>query len=199
MTVGRWFAAAVLVLAVAAPAAAFDANETFRRQAIVVSVEGGVGEQTNIEEHRSKTGLEFWNAGMRVSLLPFGVSFGGSPLTGALEVGLEPFYQKYHEPRRAYLAGLGAVFRYHFLALGRVVPYLELFVAAGGTDLSCHEIDSDFTFMLQGGPGLSLFVTDRSAIYGGYRFQHVSNGNTAVPNRGFESHSGVFGVSFFFP
>ncbi len=52
--------------------------------------------------------------------------------------------------------------------------------------------------MLWGGAGLSYFVTDRAALYGGYRFQHVSNGNTDSPNRGFESHTGVAGVSFFF-
>jgi hypothetical protein len=27
---------------------------------------------------------------------------------------------------------------------------------------------------------------------------HASNGNTKQPNRGFEAHSGVVGVSFFF-
>jgi len=189
----------VLLLAIASPAAAFDANETFRAKTFVLSVEGGVGDQSNLENHRRETGFEFWNAGVRFSLLPFGVSFAGSPFAGALEVGLEPFYQKYTEPRSAFFAGLGAAFRYHFLALGRVVPYVELFAAAGGTDVSSHEIDSDFTFLLQGGPGLSILITDRAAIYGGYRFQHVSNGNTSRPNRGFESHSGVFGVSVFFP
>lgn len=199
MKVRSLIGVSALLLAVASPAAAFDANETFRSKAVVLSVEGGFGEQTNIEHHRLRTGFEFWNTGVRFSLLPFGVSFAGSPFTGALEVGLEPFYQKYTGPRRAYFAGVGAAFRYHFVALGRVVPYVELFAAAGGTDLTSREIDSDFSFLLQGGPGLSLFVTDQTALYGGYRFQHVSNGNTHAPNRGFESHSGVFGVSFFFP
>ena len=189
----------MLLLAVASPAAAFDASETFRPKPFVLSVEGGFGEQSNLETHRRETGFEFWNAGVRFGMLPFGVSFTGRPLTGALEIGLEPYYQKYTEPGRAFFAGLGVAFRYHFLALGRLVPYLELFAAAGGTDLSSHEIDSDFTFLLQGGPGLSLFITDRMAVYGGYRFQHVSNGNTSRPNMGFESHSGVFGVSVLFP
>jgi len=47
--------------------------------------------------------------------------------------------------------------------------------------------------------GASYFLTDRIAPYVGYRIQHVSNGNTSSPNRGFESHTGVAGVSFYFP
>ena len=59
-------------------------------------------------------------------------------------------------------------------------------------------IRSDFTFLLWGGAGASYFVTDRTAVYAGYRYQHVSNGNTSKPNRGFESNVGVVGMSFFF-
>jgi hypothetical protein len=187
------------ILAVAAtPASAFDAKETFRKGRFIASAEGGFGAQDNLENHRVETGLEFWNAGLRFSLLPFATFFDETPIRGALEVGLEPFYQRYTEPGSAYFAGAAAVFRYHFLALGRVVPYVELFGAAGGTDLRSREIDSDFAFLLQGGPGLSVFLTNSTAVYGGYRFQHVSNGNTSERNRGFEAHTGVFGLSVFF-
>lgn len=185
------------VTVVAAPAGAFDPAQTFKKDAVVLSVEAGGGAQDNVSDG-GQTGLEFWNAGMRVSLVPFGPT-GAGFLYGALEVGLEPFSQRYTEPRTAFFAGLGAVGRYHFLSLGRLVPYLEMFAAAGGTDLDTREIRSDFTVLLQAGPGLSVFVTDRAAVYGGYRFEHVSNGNTDKPNRGFEAHTGVFGLSVFFP
>jgi opacity protein-like surface antigen len=75
---------------------------------------------------------------------------------------------------------------------------VEAALFAGGTDLEIREIASDFTFLVWGGAGVSYFVTDRTALYGGYRFQHVSNGNTDRPNRGFESHTAVAGVSIFF-
>ena len=181
---------------VVGPACGFDAVQTFAPGTFVLSLESGGGSQSNLEGN-GETGLEFWNAGVRFGLLPWGV-VGSGIFRGALEVGLEPFYQRYTDPVRAYFAGLAAVGRYHFLSLGRVVPYAELFGAAGGTNLRVPEIDSDFTFLLQGGVGLSVFVTDRLAIYGGYRFQHVSNGNTDDPNRGFESHTGVAGVSYYF-
>jgi len=33
--------------------------------------------------------------------------------------------------------------------------------------------------------------------YVGYRLQHISNGKTSTPNFGFESHTGVVGMTFF--
>jgi opacity protein-like surface antigen len=181
----------------ASPAAAYDPRDTFRRGTTVVTVEAGGGQQANLDGFQDATEIEFWNAGLRVSLLPFGAA-GPGPLFGALELGIEPFYQRYTEPH-AFLAGLKAVGRYHFLSLGRFVPYLELVVGAGGTDLSIREIDSSFTFIVEGGLGASIFVTDRVAVSAGYRLQHVSNGNTQQPNRGFEAHTGVVGVSLYFP
>jgi Lipid A 3-O-deacylase (PagL) len=129
--------------------------------------------------------------------LPFG-AVGRGPFYGALEIGLGPLAQRYTHPLRAYFAGLTAVGRYHVLSLGRFVPYVEVAGAAGGTNLRVREIDSAFTFLVFGGVGASYFLTDRTALYVGYRIQHVSNGNTSSPNRGFESHTGVAGVSFSF-
>ncbi|MBI2206584.1 MAG: acyloxyacyl hydrolase [Candidatus Rokubacteria bacterium] len=189
--------ALLLVLGMAAPVAAYDAKQTFKKGAVVISTEAGYGEQENIADHRLQSGFEFWNAGVRFSMLPFEPTPWG-PLSGSFEIGLEPFYQRYTEPTSAFFGGVGAVFRYHFLELGRVVPYVELFAAAGGTDLESNEIDSAFSFLLQTGPGVSVFVTDTAAVYAGYRFQHVSNGNTDIRNRGFEAHTGVVGVSLFF-
>jgi hypothetical protein len=37
----------------------------------------------------------------------------------------------------------------------------------------------------------------RTALYAGYRWEHISNGNISDPNRGLDNNSGVFGVSFF--
>ena len=95
-------------------------------------------------------------------------------------------------------AGLALVFRYHFLSLGRFVPYAEIGGGPGGTDLKVKEIDSDFSFLVWGGLGVSVFLTDSTAMYAGYRYEHNSNGNTDKPNRGWESHVGLVGVSYYF-
>jgi hypothetical protein len=196
----RWMTAAIaLLLAAAAPAWAFDAEQTFKKGTFVLSGEGAYGWQFNLEDKKSVTYLEFYDVGVRFSLLPFDPVGKDHFWYGALEVGFEPLYQKYTEPKPAFWAGLASVLRYHFLGLGRVVPYAELGAAAGGTDLEIPEIDSSFAFLLFGGLGASIFVSDKTALYAGYRYQHVSNGGTSRPNRGFEAHVGVAGISFYFP
>jgi len=186
------------LLALGGPAWAFDNEQTFAKGTYVFSFEGSYGEQFNLEGHRVQSDVAFFNLGIRAALLPFDRFGGGGPLQGALELGVEPLYQRYTEPKPAFWGGVAAVARYHFLGLGRLVPYAELAGAAGGTDLRVREIASDLSFLLWGGVGVSVFVTDSTAVYAGYRFEHNSNGNTSRPNRGWESHVGVVGVSYYF-
>jgi opacity protein-like surface antigen len=185
------------LLALRAPAWAFDNEQTFAKGTYVFSFEGGYGEQFNLERQREQSGVAFANVGIRAGLLPFD-RLGAGALHGALELGVGPFYQHYTEPRPAFWGGAAAVARYHFLALGRLVPYAELAGAVGATDLRVREIASDFSFLVWGGVGVSVFVTDSTAVYAGYRLMHNSNGNASRPNRGWESHVGVAGVSYYF-
>jgi lipid A 3-O-deacylase len=186
-----------VLLSTTAPAFAFDAAQTFKQGATVLSVEAGGGSQNNLEGHRVQTGLDLWYVGARYSLLPFAPA-GPRVLHGSLELGLGPTFQKYEGNRDAFWAGLSAHGRWHFLSLGRFVPYVELGAGAGGTDLNAIEINSTFAFLLSAGVGASFFVTDQFAIYGGYRLVHVSNGHTSNPNRGIEADTGLVGVSYFF-
>jgi len=191
---------AVVVLAAiaaATPAAAFDTDAVFRKGTRILSVEGGGGVQDNLDGP-TLSDLELANAGVRLGFLPYDPWFTGLA-RGVLEIGLEPFFQLYRQHPDAHFGGLGVELRYHFLAFGRVVPYVELFGAAGGTDLKIPEIDSAFALMAQGGIGVSVFLTDWVALYAGYRLQHVSNAHVSTPNRGFEAHLGVAGLSIFFP
>jgi lipid A 3-O-deacylase PagL len=188
--------AALAVLGSAHRGEAFDADAAFTEGGHVLSLEGGYGEQFDLG-NTTITGLDFFNAGVRVGFLPWGV-VGAGPFKGALEIGVEPFYQRFIEPERAYFAGLGAVARYHFLPLGRLVPYLELGAAPGATDLRVREQRTDFVFLLFGGAGASYFLTESAALYAGYRLQHISNAGTDSPNQGINSHTGVVGLSIFF-
>jgi hypothetical protein len=198
MTV-RLIAGLVALLGVlAAPRAfAFESAKTFHKGALVLSPEVAYGNQFNLAGNWNFTDLEFVNGGVRLGWVPFDPA-GPRPLYGSFEVGLEPLYQRYLDPNDAFFAGLGVTGRYHFLSLGRFVPYAEAAAFAGGTNLRVSEIDSDFTFLLWAGAGVSFFVTDRTALYAGYRWTHVSNANTDRPNRGVEAHTGVAGMSFFF-
>jgi hypothetical protein len=186
-----------LALLMSVPAMAFDPEQTFAKGTFVLSGEGSYGWETDFAESSRGT-LEFWDVGIRFGFLPFEPLLRGTPLYGTFEIGLEPFYQRYVEPQHRFWAGLSAVMRYHLLGLGRVVPYVELAGSAGGTDLKLPEIHSDFAFLVFGGVGASVFLTDKTAAYAGYRFQHVSNGGTSSPNRGFESNVVVVGYSLLF-
>jgi lipid A 3-O-deacylase len=190
-------ASLALLLLAAGPTLAFDVNQTFSKGTNVMSLEGGGGTQSNLEQHKRQTGLDLWYLGYRFSLLPLD-PVGPSVLRGALEVGFEPLYQKYTGGRNAFWMGLSAQGRWHFISLGRFVPYVELGAGAGGTDLKAIEIDSTFAFLLSAGLGASFFVTDEIAMYGGYRMVHVSNGHTSTLNRGFEANTAVVGVSYYF-
>ena len=177
-------------------AEAFDVDAAFPRGGHVLSLEAGYGEQFDAW-NTEITGLDAVNAGVRFGFLPWGAA-GSGPFKGALEIGLEPFYQRFIEPKTAFFAGLGAVARYHFLPLGRLVPYIELGAAPGYTDLHVREQQTHLVFVLFGGVGASYFLTERTALYAGYRLQHISNAGTDSPNMGINSHTGVAGVSFFF-
>jgi Lipid A 3-O-deacylase (PagL) len=187
----------VALLSNAQPAEAFDADRIFTKGGYVLSLEGGYGEQFDAW-NTAITGLDAFNVGIRFGFLPWGAT-GPDPLKGALEIGVEPFYQRFIEPADAFFAGLGVVARYHLLPFGRFVPYLELAAVPGATDLRVREQNTDFVFLLFGGAGASYFITDRTALYAGYRFQHISNAYTDSPNRGINSHTGVVGLSVVFP
>jgi opacity protein-like surface antigen len=191
-------AALTLSFLAAAPARAYDPNEAFMQGSIVVSPEVAYGQQADVEHKFGFTGVDFASFGLRLGYLPFKPLLADTPLFGAFEIGVEPLYQHYISPKQNYFAGLGPTFRYHFLGLGRFVPYAEVAAFAGYTNLKIFEIRSNFTFLLYGGAGASYFVSDRTAIYAGYRYEHISNGNTDTPNRGLENNVGVLGVSFFF-
>jgi opacity protein-like surface antigen len=182
------------------PASAFDPDETFTRGAVVLSLQAGGGVQNDIEELDHRSHLAFVNFTPRLSVLPWGAA-GPSILHGALETGVEGWFQYYLHPEGAEgetAAGLKAAFRYHFLSTGRLAPYVELLAGVGGSSLEAMEIRTTLNFILEGGVGFSYFVSDALALTAGYRFQHISNGNTARPNRGFESDGGTVGFSYLF-
>jgi len=194
----RWLGVAALaVLSLVHPAAAFDPDATFARGTTIFGLQIGGGAANNVEGHRSLSDISFINESPRVSYLFFS-PFGSGLLRSAFEPGLEGWFQQYLSPHSATAEGLKVTGRYHLIGFGRFVPYLEGAAGAGGTSLKVPEIDSTFTFVLEAGAGLSYFVTDSLAVNAGYRYQHISNGHTSNPNRGFNSDSGVVGVSFYF-
>ena len=190
-------AAALAALVVVSPALAYDPEVAFARGTTVFGLQVGGGAVNNIEGHRTISDISFLTATPRLSYLVFS-PFGSGLLRSAVEPGLEGWFQYYLSPKEATAEGLKLAMRYHLIGFGRLVPYLEATAGAGGTNLRVREIDSAFTFVVEAGAGLSYFITDTVALNAGYRFQHISNGHTSNPNRGFNSDTGIGGVSFYF-
>jgi opacity protein-like surface antigen len=190
-------AAALAVLVLVRPTPAYDPDATFARGTTIFGLQVGGGAANNVEGHRTVSDISFLTATPRVSYLFF-APFGSGLLRSAVEPGLEGWFQYYLSPKEATAQGLKLAMRYHLIGLVRVVPYIEGTAGAGGTSLRVREIDSTLTFVLEAGAGLSYFVTDTVALNAGYRFQHISNGHTSNPNRGFNSDTGMGGVSFYF-
>ena len=193
----RWARGVTVALALVCPAVAYDAGGTFARGTMILGPQIGGRAANNTEGHRTVSDISFLTAAPRVSYLFF-PPFGSGLLRSAVEPGIEGWFQYYLSPHEATAQGLKLAMRYHLIGFGRLVPYFEGTAGAGGTSLRVKEIDSTFTFVLEAGAGLSYFVTDTVAWNVGYRHQHISNGHTSNPNRGFNPDSGLGGVSFYF-
>lgn len=207
----RVLLATVLAIVVASPDVfAFDVDGTLTQGTKVVSVEGALAHFGS----RLNNGLGYvqaWNLAARFSLLPFGVTrfghFGGT-LDGAVEMGLEPTFERFNAVRQNF-GGLGFDVRYYFVHFqyGRFVPWINASIAPGGTDLRIGarvgetRLIGPFMNLIQAGIGVSYFVTQHSAIYAGLSAQHVSNAGLNASNSNFALNTpvgAVAGVSWYF-
>ena len=193
-----WAAGALgLLVALPGPAAAFDAAAEFAKGTLILGLQINGGVQNNLQREPQTSGISFAGVEPRLSYLPF-APVGASWYAVAVEPGLEGWVQYYVHPQKAAAAGLKAALRLNAVGLGPVVPYLEGTAGAGGTGLDLVESRSVFTFVLEAGAGMSVFVAPGVAVNAGYRLQHVSNGGTSDANRGYNAHTGIVGVSLFF-
>ena len=181
----------------ACTANASEAERAFVKGTKILGLQANGGVQNNIQDEPQTSGINFIGVQPRFSYLPF-EPFGSSWYAAAVEPGVEGWVQYYMHPQTAVAGGLKASLRIHAIGLGPVIPYLEATAGAGGTSLDIRESRSRFTFIVESGLGASVFVAPRVALNAGYRLQHVSNGNTSRPNRGYNAHTAVVGVSFFF-
>jgi hypothetical protein len=101
-------------------------------------------------------------------------------LDGALEVGLEPTFERFSVRHQAHqtadagfanYAGVGLVLRYYFLhfSYGPLIPWIEAGIAPGGTDLKIGEeinetrLTGPFMNRIKGGIGVSYFLNKNTA------------------------------------
>jgi hypothetical protein len=99
---------------------------------------------------------------------------------------------------RSTVVSLSALVRWIFTGRGRFRPYFEAGAGLLVGDTALHQTDCDVNFLVQGGPGLLVVLSDRTALTVGYRFQHISNGSLCSFNPGINSSALYLGVSYLF-
>ena len=133
--------------------------------------------------------------------LVFTDEFDAQLLSGNFEFFIEPLAAHFYEPFSA--SGFGATIniKYNFLRFGRWMPYWDAGAGMMWTDYAPRipEISTPFEFVLQTGPGVHYFLTDKLSLVGGIRFHHISNSGLGERNIGLNSWLFNFGFSFFSP
>jgi hypothetical protein len=81
------------------------------------------------------------------------------------------------------------------------MPYWDLGLGMLWTNLAPRipEQSTQFNFVLESGPGVHYFVTEKVAFMVGARFHHISNAGLGDRNLGLNSILGYAGVSVFLP
>jgi hypothetical protein len=120
---------------------------------------------------------------------------------GNLEVLVEPLYAKFTQPFTAEAAGGSLVLKYNFLSLGRWMPFWDAGAGMIWTDLAPRipELSTPFELVLETGPGVHYFLTNRLTVTTGVRFHHMSNSGLGERNTGINAFLPYIGVSVFLP
>ncbi len=126
---------------------------------------------------------------------------GKSWWQGNIELLLEPVFARFTKPYAAEAAGGSFVLKYNFLSFGRWMPFWDAGAGMIWTNLAPRipEQSTQFEFVLETGPGVHYFVTDRITWTMGVRYHHISNANLGDRNTGINGVLPYVGVSFFVP
>jgi lipid A 3-O-deacylase len=95
--------------------------------------------------------------------------------------------------------GVSLLARWIFAPSPTVRPYLEFGGGVLAGQLDFRQTNCDVNYNFQGGPGVLIFVSERTAITVGYRFHHLSNGGRCDKNLGLNSSLFTVGISHFLP
>jgi hypothetical protein len=120
-------------------------------------------------------------------------------LQGQLELLLEPTLIHLGDDESATLGGAVGLARWIFTGTGPLRPFVEGGVGVVGGQADFRQTNCDVNFIIEGGPGVLVFVAPRVALTAGYRFQHLSNSGICSKNLGLNSSVVHVGLSYFFP
>ena len=178
-----------------APAAAQSAPDEGSRFESEWLVIGGVGSAVSVAHSLPDRELAFhaieW--GRVIS-----GEHGAGVLRGRLQMLIEvtPVFVAF-QARRAEGVGLSPLMlRWNLRQYRAIQPFVEMAAGVVATNRDVPERTTRLNFSTHAGGGTRLHVAGRWGVVAGYRFQHLSNGNTAPRNPGVNSHVGYLGISY---
>lgn len=120
---------------------------------------------------------------------------------GNVEFLVQPVFARFTQPFAAEAAGGSFLLKYNFLSFGRWVPFWDVGAGMIWTNLAPRipEQSTQFEFVIETGPGVHYFVTDRITWTMGVRLHHISNSNLGDRNTGINGVLPYVGLSFFTP
>ena len=120
-------------------------------------------------------------------------------IRGNFEVLGEGFGSAIFHGPGSYIAGATIWGRYNFVQPGwRLVPYIQGGMGLTSTDVATRYVGQPFNFNLNLSIGTRYFVAAKWAVQLEFRYQHISNANTARHNLGINSAGPILGVSYLF-
>jgi hypothetical protein len=123
-------------------------------------------------------------------------AIGPGWLRGNLELLLEPsLIHLTSDAGSATVVGVSGLGRWIFSGT-RVRPYLDAGAGVLLGETHLEQTTCGVNFVIQGGPGLLVVLSDRTTLAVGYRYQHVSNANACQPNPGINSSALYLGVNY---
>ncbi len=120
---------------------------------------------------------------------------------GNFEFLIQPVFARFTNPFAAEAAGGSFVLQYNLLSFGRWMPFWDIGAGMIWTNLAPRipEQSTQFEFVLETGPGVQFFVTDRITWTMGVRYHHISNANLGDRNTGINGVLPYVGISSFTP
>jgi len=145
----------------------------------------------------SAAGIHLATGGVRWTHM-WGENFG-SFLRGHPSVALEFLPVMAFVGRGNTTWGIGAnlLYEHHFATKGRVLPVWKFGVGLLYADREIPARETRFNFSAMTALGVDIMMSQRRALFLGYRFHHISNANTGPRNPGINVHAVIFGLSFY--
>jgi len=98
-----------------------------------------------------------------------------------------------------YIVGMTLWGRYNFVQTNwRLIPYIQAGAGLTATDIDRHIVGQAFNFNLDLGIGARYLFSQKWALMLEYRYQHISNANSAQHNLGINASGPILGVAYLF-